>query len=188
MRGELDHPIACHDGKWAHILSVVESHEYPPGPAEALAQVAATSADAAERLVTPWWYHPILGALLCLHLTALSTGPLFVLVSTPVFVFGCVTLARVYRRQTGIWVTFTTRPRGIYGTALFAAHVVFGVSVALTLASKGAPWSMGAGLGVVVGVVTVPLGRWIDACMRADIREAGLPAFPGGGVGASTGA
>lgn len=153
----------------------MESHDSPLGPREALAQVAMANADVADRLVTPWWYHPVLGVLLCLHLTTLSTASALVLVGTPLFVFGCVVLVTVYRRQTGIWVPATTRPRAIRGTSLFAALVVLGTVAALSVAYTGASWRVGAAVGVVLGVVTVPVGRWIDACMRADIREAGLP-------------
>src|SRR5699024_12311806 len=33
-------------------------------PRDALADVAASRGSVADRLVTPWWYHPILGALI----------------------------------------------------------------------------------------------------------------------------
>jgi hypothetical protein len=59
----------------------------------ALNAVARARADVADRLVTPWWYHPILGVLIAQH--ALVQGfdnRNWTLPSALVLVIGCVAL------------------------------------------------------------------------------------------------
>ena len=73
---------------------------------DALAAIARQPHEAAERLVTPWWYHPVLGVLvggLVVAAQAASTAcRIAVLV---VFFVGLAALVRAYQRVTGLWVS-----------------------------------------------------------------------------------
>src|SRR5699024_1798354 len=69
----------------------------------ALDEVAAARRRLAERLYTPWWYHPVLGLLLgtlVLQVGGALGRPAMFLIPVPVL--GIIVLGRIYRRLSGI--------------------------------------------------------------------------------------
>lgn len=143
----------------------------------ALDEVAVARERLAERLYTPWWYHPVLGLLL--GLLVLQLGGVLgrpAMFFMPVTVLGIVALGRVYRRLSGIDLSGAHAPDGgrngrallaIYLcalTACFAAAFVFGDQL-------GTPWSAGV-IAAIVAVLTVAVGRRYDTLLRAQLRGA----------------
>ena len=69
-----------------------------------MAAIAQARAAAADRLVTPWWYHPVLGLLCAAYVAAVSFGStVWRAVAVALFALGCGALARAYQRLTGVW-------------------------------------------------------------------------------------
>src|SRR5665648_957153 len=111
---------------------------------EQLALIAETRARLADRLVTPWWYHLSLGALMGV-------------------------LVGAYRRTMGVWTaTWDGFPRGTVWVAFGVALVLFGASAAVRLwtALVWPVWVIAA----VTAVAFVVLGRWTDAVWRRRLR------------------
>ena len=139
--------------------------------AEQLAAIAEARSSVADRLVTPWWYHPILGLLFAGYLVGLSLGSNPVRFVTVVLFFaGCAALAYVYRRMTGVWVSgFEAGRAGRWATGiavLVGATILTAWSVAEYTALRWPVWT----LAVVVFVGSVVLGRRFDSALRAQLR------------------
>src|SRR3954452_11355395 len=73
--------------------------------AASLQSLQATRADIADRVITPWWYHAVLGLLIGGLVASMSAPWLWVRIGTlVVFFVGIYALKRTYERLTGIWV------------------------------------------------------------------------------------
>lgn len=141
---------------------------------EALAAVASSRAEVADRLVTPWWYHPALGVLLGVQ--ALLVGQVLgtaglVLIVLPIL--GMLGLATLYSHLTGIDVT-SVGGRGRRSSRLQWALMGLGMAGLLAALLGGAvldlawvPW-VAAGLLIVMAVL---VGRAYDVALRAELRE-----------------
>lgn len=148
----------------------MESQPEALDPQQALALVSSSRAEIADRLVTPWWYHPVLG-LLVGGLIAAQALPVFAtLVVLPVYGLGVGLLVAAYRRTTGLWISgfhpaAPKRPvwllMGAVGGLFLAAAVLqrgFGLTAAPVVA------------GVLVVPVVVVVGRRFDEALRAALR------------------
>ena len=131
----------------------------------ALAAIAGQRHEAAERLVTPWWYHPTLGVLVG-ALVASQAAPTTVRIPVLVgFFVGLAVLVRAYQRLPGLWVSGYRRgPAGRVTVALVVANLA-AVLVAILL---GGWWAVAAGVAVVGA--TIVLGRAFDEALRAELR------------------
>jgi hypothetical protein len=134
-------------------------------PEAALAAIADQRREAAERLVTPWWYHPALG-LLVGTMVATQAAPTAVRLAVLAgFFVGLAALVRAYQRLTGLWVSGYRRgPAGRRTLALAGVYLAC-VLVAIV---AGGWWAIGA--GAVVLVATVVLGRAFDEALRGELR------------------
>jgi hypothetical protein len=152
----------------------MESELAPREARAALDVVTASRSEMADRLVTPWWYHPTLGVLLGGFMAVIGVGvPTSVLLGLMVLYFGGIgVLAWAYRRLTGLWVNgFEAGPRsrrsamrlGAAAIALSLVGAVFGIGLGLTWV----PVCCGAALAVV----TTVWGRRFDAILREELRE-----------------
>lgn len=149
-------------------------------PREALADVAASRESVADRLVTPWWYHPILGALLsAIVLVHAFDLPTFVQIAVPlVSAVGMGVLVGAYQRVTGLWVD--ARNLGSTSRRWWLAYagvviVVVAVPVATGLTEYRLPfWAALACTAIALGA-TIVLGRRIDSAMREEIRAGRAP-------------
>ena len=137
----------------------------------ALAAVAEARRAAADRLVTPWWYHPVLGALFAGYAVAIALGNTWVLLGAIVVFFaGLALLVSAYRRKTGIWLsgfeaggaTRWAYLMGVVGGLCIAAAVL----LSFTDVSDGWVWAVAA----VLGAAIVPIGRTYDRELRAELR------------------
>jgi hypothetical protein len=76
------------------------------GARDALESVRRGRAAAADRLVTPLWYHPILGLLEAMLVVAIGLGtPTMFAVAVTVFFLGIAALVTGYKALTGVWVS-----------------------------------------------------------------------------------
>lgn len=152
----------------------MESQMAPREARAALEAVADSRAEMADRLVTPWWYHPTLGILLGGLMAVIGVGvPTAVFWASMVLYFGGIlALAGAYRRMTGIWVDgFGIGPRsrrsatrlGATAIALALVGAVFGLGFDL-------PW-VPVGCGVVLAAVMTVWGRRFDTILRDELRE-----------------
>ncbi|GAB3624088.1 hypothetical protein GCM10027418_21720 [Mariniluteicoccus endophyticus] len=151
----------------------METNSYDP--VSALADVDGSNAAIAERLVTPWWYHPVLGlalGALCLVSGRVVESPLLAVMAGAGVALVSALLVGVYRRRTGLWVgPAQTGPRS---RALWLAHS--GLTIVVLVAAFGSgghptlawlPWAAAA----VALVGTIVLGRAVDAALRDEIRS-----------------
>ncbi|HLU29677.1 MAG TPA: hypothetical protein VKZ65_14700 [Glycomyces sp.] len=152
----------------------MESEMAPREARAALEVVTDSRSEMAERLVTPWWYHPVLGILLGGFMAVLGVGvPTSVMLGLMVLYFGGIgVLAWAYRRLTGVWVNgFEVGPRSRRSATRLGA-------TAIALALVGAVFGLGLDLawvpvccGVAIAVVTTVWGRRFDAILREELRE-----------------
>ncbi|BCY08590.1 hypothetical protein [Actinoplanes sp. L3-i22] len=142
--------------------------------AEQLDAIANTRAAVADRLVTPWWYHPILGLLIAGYVVGMGLGNTALrLVTVVLFVAGAAALARAYKSLTGVWVSgFDAGRAGRWANALGALIGVIAVAAWLLGSYTELRWPVwplaAAGL-----VGTIVLGRRFDSALRAQLRTAG---------------
>jgi hypothetical protein len=125
----------------------------------------------ADRLVTPWWYHPCLGGLVGVLIAVQVThSPVATAITTGVVVTGMAVLASSYQRLTGVWVSGYRRgPAGRITLALAASYLV------LVLVGGFLDYVLGQRLafvaaGAVAAGLTVVLGRRFDEALREELR------------------
>jgi small ligand-binding sensory domain FIST len=124
----------------------------PHEAAAALESIGESRAEVADRLVTPVWYHPVLGLLAGGLIASAEAHRWWVVLSAlVVYAVGCAVLVSSYRKLTGIWVSGLRRgPAGRVSLWLMAGlYAVAGLAALLDL---------GVGLRgafVVGGVVAV---------------------------------
>jgi hypothetical protein len=143
-------------------------------PRAALDAVHQAEAAAADRLVTPWWYHPSLGALSAVLVLAYGSDRRWALpLGIVVFFAGAALLVSSYRRLTGMWIS-GTRPGG-------ARRYAYALGALLGACLLTAFWAGRAGLAwptwvaaVAVLLGTIVIGRRFDAVLRADLRSGRL--------------
>lgn len=159
----------------------MESHPDRTDAAEAAAAldlVDASRTQIADRLITPWWYHPALGsvfgAFFMIHAVD-SRGLRYVLILAWAVVG--VAVVDAYRRRTGLsragtglWVNgFPTGRARREATALVTVLVALGLAAVVLDGAAG--W---VAAPVVAGVLAVPcvivLGRRLDRALREDLR------------------
>jgi hypothetical protein len=139
--------------------------------AEQLDAITDTRAAVADRLVTPWWYHPILGALIAGYVAGMGYGNTAVKLATVVlFLGGTAALANAYRRLTGVWISGLAAGRASrWATALGALIGVIAVAAWMIGDYTDLRWPVwilaAAGL-----IGTIILGRKFDAALRAQLR------------------
>lgn len=127
----------------------------------------------ADRLITPPWYHPVLGLLAGGLIASAEWHSLAVFLSALlVYAVGAGVLVSSYRRLTGIWVSGLRRGRAGRVSMLLvgALYVLAGLAAILDLALglRGA-FLVAGGFAVVAVVV---LGRRFDDALRAELRAA----------------
>lgn len=144
----------------------------PPDEARgALDALDADRAALAERLRTPWWYYPGLGAILA----AFVASPAIVDSGTrsTVVTFGCVGLVFLllaHKRATGFAVLRDAGPRSRWRAICLAVAVVLLFVASLVAARAGAVlWVTVAAAAVFAA--TVAGGRWYDRASFAELRH-----------------
>ena len=138
---------------------------------EQLAAIAQARADLADRLVTPWWYHPVLGLLFGAYVVVVGlANTILRSLAVVFFLFFAWLLMSAYRRMTGVWVN-STMPGPARRWAI-AMGLISGVIVAggiMVGQFADAPWVVWS-LGALACVVIMVLGRRYDTVLRAQLR------------------
>jgi hypothetical protein len=140
---------------------------------EALAAIGSARSSAADRLVTPWWYHPVLGLLVAGFVLIYALGNLTVIIAGIVVYFaGLGTLMAAYKNKTGIWVSgfragaatpWTFVLVGVYLSCMIAAILLARLASLHWVAWVAAP---------VMFIATIIIGRHFDAALRRQLRSA----------------
>ena len=144
----------------------MESHA-----AEQLDAIADTRAAVADRLVTPWWYHPIFGVLIAGYVAGTGYGNSLVKMATVLLFFAAVAvLAKAYQRLTGVWVSgFDAGRASRWATALGAMVGVIAVAAWVVGDYTDLHWPVWA-LAATGLAGTIILGRGFDNALRAQLR------------------
>ena len=139
------------------------------GARAALSALEADATQLAERLVTPWWYHVLVGALVALAIGSLAIPRVHPAAVVPVLVIWTPFLLNAFTRRYGIAVP---QPAGRRSRrALLLCLTVLGslVAVAVVLAiSSPAPWLVLLPAAASFGA-TIMLGRRYDAVLRSEV-------------------
>ena len=149
-------------------------------PAAALGDTTAARHRMAERMITPWWYHPVLGLAAGFFALALAWGSGLVVMVGAAAVLGVgFALKYVYQRMTGLWIgpeqLGPRSGRWFWGYMALLAAVLLFVVFAEDLKAPG--WTVPAGAAVLL-VGTIVLGRTMDSRLRAEIRTGAAPQPP----------
>ncbi|MGA5301762.1 hypothetical protein ACPCHT_17670 [Nucisporomicrobium flavum] len=141
--------------------------------AEQLAAIADARAAVADRLVTPWWYHPALGLLVGAYVVAFGIGNSAARLAAGVcFAGGCVLLVKAYKRQTGVWVSGLDAGRASrWAIAMGAMLGVIALAAVAIGRYSDLRWPVWA-LAIAGFAGTVLLGRQFDRALRAQLRAA----------------
>ncbi|MFW5415746.1 hypothetical protein J0910_03875 [Nocardiopsis sp. CNT-189] len=151
----------------------MESNEPPHGgtPEEARAALAALQADRAalaERIASPWWYHPALAAVMAAFAVSPATSAPGVLV-----VGGSVALIFLVQAQekgSGLSVTRPAGPRSLAVLLAYGAVAIALVVASLVLAAAGErPW-----IAATAGLAFASMlggGLVYDRVYRAELRD-----------------
>jgi hypothetical protein len=142
--------------------------------AEQLAAITTARAAVADRLITPWWYHPILGLLLAGYVLGMGLGnTAYKLAAAVLFVAGGSALANAYRRLTGVWVSGLDAAGRARRWAIGMAALVGVIAVTAWLigAWTDLRWPVWT-LAAVAFAGTVVLGRRFDSALRVQLRAA----------------
>ena len=141
-----------------------------PSPEEALASIEVVdqaNADLADRLVTPWWYHPSVGLIEAMIIVSFTLPTPWQLVALAVAVACLGAVVRAYQRLTGLGMSmrYAALARGwvlgLVAVVLAAIGVVVLVDqVAVTIA-----------LAVLVLLATIVIGRRADSAIRTRLRS-----------------
>lgn len=154
----------------------------PYDPTAALADVDSARRAVADRLITPWWYHPALGTILA-AIVLVGALDLHNLIRLPVALVGGAgigLLVAAYQRVTGLWVDM--RNLGPVSRRWWLAYAVVVVvvtisSLAPTFTDRALPVWLALTLVAVALVATIVLGRRVDEALRTEIRS-GAAALP----------
>ena len=156
----------------------METHggpEQPYDPRDALADVAASRTSVADRLITPWWYHPALGGILAalVLVGALDAHNAIRITVALLAAISIGALVGLYQRTTGLWVDLRNLgPTSMRWWVVYLALVVVivGISLLPSIADITLPAWGALLLAAVILFGTIVLGRRMDDAMRADIR------------------
>lgn len=138
---------------------------------DSLAAVSEARSAAADRIITPWWYHPALGLISAAYLVAASLGsPVVLALAVGLLVGSLAVLTRAYRRLTGIWVWGTAAGRATrWAYAMGATMGAAMIASLIFLNTTSLIWPTYA-LAAAAGVAIVLMGRRFDDTLRRELR------------------
>lgn len=140
--------------------------------AQALAAIEGARSAAADRLTTPWWYHPVLGLLAAVFVVAYTIGGTVIMVSVAVVYFlGLGILMGTYKKKTGLWVNGLRAGKASWWTLPLVVIMLGGMGVAYYFhAERGLDWPAWVA-GLIVFVAVNIFGRLFDVALRNDVRS-----------------
>ncbi|MDO5500536.1 MAG: hypothetical protein Q4F67_12745 [Propionibacteriaceae bacterium] len=150
------------------------AHSKLPHPDEARNALDALTVDGArlaDRVATPWWYHPALGLIVA----AFTLAPALAgSASTIVVAFGIIllpVLTTTYSRRYGISIAQPVGPRSKRLLLLSLGVLILALACSLVIKLLGiAPWWVMLPALVAV-IATVLLGRRYDTAFRSELGQ-----------------
>ncbi len=138
----------------------------------ALAAIDGARSAAAERLTTPWWYHPVLGLLVAAFVVAYTTGgPVTMVVVGLGYFLGIGILVGVYKARTGVWINGLTAGKASWWTVPLVVIMIACVGGAYYFhAAMGLQWPAWLAAALVFSAVNI-FGRRFDVALRTQLRE-----------------
>ncbi|MFQ4149191.1 hypothetical protein AAGW05_10900 [Arthrobacter sp. LAPM80] len=139
---------------------------------EALFAIGDSRRAAADRLVTPWWYHPALGLLAAGFVLIYALGNPVVMVAGVVLYFaGLGVLVGSYVKKTGVWIGGLSAGKASRWAwclvGMFVVCLLGGVAAARVAAVDWVAWLAAVVLFAGVNI----LGRRFDTAVRAQLRD-----------------
>ena len=137
---------------------------------QSLAAIEKARWKAADRLVTPWWYHPVLGLLTSAYLVAIILGNQITrFIALAIFLLGVAALVGAYRKLTGVWISgFSAGKASQWAYSLVGLLILCGVG-AFLLHDAGLDWPTWVAAALAFTGVIV-LGRKFDVALRDQLR------------------
>lgn len=146
----------------------------PPSPTDARAALSALEADGARlagHVVTPWWYHPALGAIVALLVGAQALPASVAILLIPLGIIALPLLTTAYSRRYGVGVSQPVGPltRRLLYVTLATVAVAMAASLAIRLGDLPAWWALApTGFGFAA---TILLGRRYDQALRDELAH-----------------
>lgn len=139
---------------------------------EALAAIGGARSSAADRLVTPWWYHVVLGLLVAGFVLIYAFGNVpVVIIGIVAYFAGLGILVGVYKNTTGVWISgFRAGAATPWTYGLVGVYAACMIAVILLARLASLDWVAWVAVPVLI-VATVVIGRRFDAALRADLRS-----------------
>ena len=141
--------------------------------ARSFAAINAGRAAAADRLVTPVWYHPILGVMAAGYLVALTLGgTVTLIIAVVLLLIGIPALVSAYRKLTGVWIWgFSAGKASVWTTVMAIALAVSAGGMYYFHNVVGIDWPVWL-LGIAVVAAVMYLGHRFDTAVRNQLRAA----------------
>jgi hypothetical protein len=146
--------------------------ESAPSVAEARVALDALDADSsrlAARLVTPWWYHLVLGVMVCAAIGAQALPRVTSMTVIVLVIIWIPFLIKAYTSRYKVWMSEPAGPRSRRMMLVLVVTLVVLMASGVLMRIGGlSPWwvLVPAALGLPA---TVWLGRRYDAALRADL-------------------
>jgi hypothetical protein len=142
------------------------------GARDALESVRQGRAAAADRLITPLWYHPILGLLEAMLVVAIGLGTQTMFaVAVTVFFLGIAALVTAYKALTGVWISGTRAGNASWLAWLAGAMMAASLGGAAIVRNDhvGPSWLVWVlAAAAFAGIVVV--GPLFDRAVRRELR------------------
>lgn len=136
---------------------------------EALSALDADGARLAERVITPWWYHPILGLIVALMVIGVAHPGALGFGLVALGVAGIAVLVRAYTLRTGVWISQVAGPatRQLQRVLIAVYTVLMGAALALRVTEPSPWWAL---LPALAGLLaTWVMGRHYDRELRREL-------------------
>ena len=136
-----------------------------------LAAVDQARAAAADRLITPGWYHPVLGLLTAGFLVAMVLGDIGVqIVALLVFSAGTTALVAAYKRVTGVWIDgFRAGPATRWSVTMGVILALVALGAFALHRETGDLWPVWMA-GALAVVLVMVFGTLFDRSVRKGLR------------------
>lgn len=138
---------------------------------DALDAISHARAAAADRLVTPWWYHPVVGLLFGGYFVLLILGGTTgVIIAVPLFLASLAFLRFAYKKRTGVWISGMVAGRLNRWSISLGVVVLAVVGAAYVMHdASGVVWPVWVAAAVTIVAVNV-FGQIFDRRLRAKLR------------------
>ena len=142
--------------------------------ADARAVLGSLDADGttlADRIVTPWWYHPALGVITAVFAGAHALPGAWPVIAIAIGIVAIPVLTTTYSRRYGVAVSKPAGPRGRRLMLAVLAVVVAAMLSSLAVKLLGLEPRWASIPAAITFAATVVLGRRYDAALRDEIAS-----------------